>query len=191
LIHLHVHQNSPLTIQHQQKFDDTSQKIKRAGEVFFVVFVIVVDSQQTHTSPGFLQVVEEDIQAKIYKLPFQTPHRKTPPQRTNSIFVNMSSSSDNKSSPATNSNSPTATMGMTATPTLLQSTVLGGTAAMVAVNFTHPIELVKSRVQVSENGVLQTCSSTMRNEGVAAFWKGLPWAYCREGSYTAIRLGGG
>jgi len=29
----------------------------------------------------------------------------------------------------------------------------------------------------------------MRNEGFAAFWKGVPWAYCREGSYTAIRLG--
>jgi hypothetical protein len=74
-------------------------------------------------------------------------------------------------------------------PSLIQSTVLGGTAAMFAVNFTHPIELVKTRVQVSQNGVIQTCSNTMRNEGFAAFWKGIPWAYCREGSYTAIRLG--
>lgn len=61
---------------------------------------------------------------------------------------------------------------------------------MFAVNFTHPIELVKTRVQVSSNeGILSTCSSTMRNEGLLAFWKGIPWAYCREGSYTAIRLG--
>lgn len=74
-------------------------------------------------------------------------------------------------------------------PSLIQSTILGGTSAIFAVNFTHPIELVKTRVQVSQNGVIQTCSSTMRNEGVAAFWKGIPWAYCREGSYTAIRLG--
>ncbi|KAL7510549.1 hypothetical protein ACHAXN_007426 [Cyclotella atomus] len=74
-------------------------------------------------------------------------------------------------------------------PTLLQSTVLGGTAAMFAVNFTHPIELVKTRVQVSNEGILSTCSSTMRHEGLSAFWKGIPWAYCREGSYTAIRLG--
>jgi hypothetical protein len=81
-------------------------------------------------------------------------------------------------------------MGMTVTPSLLQSTILGGTAAVFAVNFTHPIELVKSRVQVSENGIIQTCRNTMKNEGVKAFWKGLPWAYCREGSYTAIRLGG-
>mmetsp|Transcript_20277 Transcript_20277/g.47526 ORF Transcript_20277/g.47526 Transcript_20277/m.47526 type:complete len:285 (-) Transcript_20277:264-1118(-) len=75
------------------------------------------------------------------------------------------------------------------TPTLLQSTFLGGAAAVFAVNFTHPIELVKSRVQVNNMGIMQTCSDTLKNEGVAAFWKGLPWAYCREGSYTAIRLG--
>ena len=74
-------------------------------------------------------------------------------------------------------------------PSLIQSTILGGTAAMFAVNFTHPIELVKTRVQVSSEGILSTCSSTMRNEGLLAFWKGIPWAYCREGSYTAIRLG--
>jgi Mitochondrial carrier protein len=75
------------------------------------------------------------------------------------------------------------------TPTLLQSTVLGGSAAMFAVNFTHPIELVKTRVQVTQDGIIQTCSSAFRKEGVLAFWKGIPFAYCREGSYTAIRLG--
>ena len=80
-------------------------------------------------------------------------------------------------------------MSLANKPTLLQSTALGGSAAMFAVNFTHPIELVKTRVQVSSDGLLRTCSSTMRNEGIAAFWKGIPWAYCREGSYTAIRLG--
>lgn len=74
-------------------------------------------------------------------------------------------------------------------PSLLQSTALGGTAAMFAVNFTHPIELVKTRVQVSQEGLAKTFTSTLRNEGVAAFWKGIPWAYCREGSYTSIRLG--
>lgn len=74
-------------------------------------------------------------------------------------------------------------------PSLLMSTFLGGTAAIFAVNFTHPLDLVKTRVQVSQDGVIRTCSTTMRNEGFAAFWKGVPWAYCREGSYTAIRLG--
>jgi hypothetical protein len=63
------------------------------------------------------------------------------------------------------------TMAEILKPSLLQSTALGGTAAMFAVNFTHPIELVKTRVQVSNDGLLRTCSSTMRNEGLAAFWK--------------------
>ena len=84
---------------------------------------------------------------------------------------------------------PMSTMPRNLKPSLLQSTALGGSAAMFAVNFTHPIELVKTRVQVSQDGLLRTFSSTLRNEGVAAFWKGIPWAYCREGSYTAIRLG--
>ena len=106
------------------------------------------------------------------------------------IFVSIPSETMSTSQPSAESNKPTATMGMSATPTLIQSTLLGGSAAIFAVNFTHPIELVKSRVQVSDSGLIQTCSSTMRNEGLAAFWKGLPWAYCREGSYTAIRLGG-
>lgn len=75
------------------------------------------------------------------------------------------------------------------TPTLLQSTALGGAAAVWAVNFLHPLELIKTRVQVSQSGILQTCSSTLRNEGLMAFWKGIPFAYGREGSYTAIRLG--
>jgi hypothetical protein len=93
------------------------------------------------------------------------------------------------SSPTVPKQQPTATMAEMRAPTLLQSTFLGGSAAMFAVNFTHPIDLVKTRVQVSEFGLVTTFSNTLRNEGVAAFWKGIPWAYCREGSYTAIRLG--
>ncbi len=66
------------------------------------------------------------------------------------------------------------------TPTLLQSTVLGGSAAVFAVNFTHPIELVKSRVQVNNLGVIQTCSQTLKNEGMAAFWKvRIEWSWVR------------
>jgi hypothetical protein len=45
------------------------------------------------------------------------------------------------------------------------------------------------RSGIAESGILQTCSSTLRNEGLMAFWKGIPFAYGREGSYTAIRLG--
>ena len=72
---------------------------------------------------------------------------------------------------------------------LLQSMGLGGTAAMFAVNFTHPIETVKTRMQVSGAGIRPTVSALLAGEGVLAFWKGLPFAYGRELSYTSIKLG--
>lgn len=75
------------------------------------------------------------------------------------------------------------------TPTLFQSTILGGSTAIFAVNFTHPLDLIKTRVQVSSAGLLETCSTALKNEGILSFWKGIPYAYGREGSYTAIRLG--
>lgn len=66
---------------------------------------------------------------------------------------------------------------------------LGGAAASFAVNFTHPIELVKTRMQVSGNGIMVTVSETASKEGIAAFWKGLTFAYGRELSYTSVKLG--
>ena len=72
---------------------------------------------------------------------------------------------------------------------LLQSMALGGTSAVFAVNFTHPIETVKTRMQVSGLGIGPTVSALYTNEGVAAFWKGIAFAYGREISYTSIKLG--
>lgn len=74
-------------------------------------------------------------------------------------------------------------------PTLLQSMALGGSAAAFAVNFTHPIETVKTRMQVSGLGVGTTISDLMAKEGITAFWKGIPFGYGRELSYTSIKLG--
>jgi len=74
-------------------------------------------------------------------------------------------------------------------PSLLQSMGLGGMAASFAVNFTHPIETVKTRMQVSGGTIGDTCSQIIKSEGVASFWKGLPFAYGRELSYTSIKLG--
>uniref|UniRef100_A0A6U3TSY5 Mitochondrial carrier protein n=1 Tax=Ditylum brightwellii TaxID=49249 RepID=A0A6U3TSY5_9STRA len=74
-------------------------------------------------------------------------------------------------------------------PSLLQSMALGGTSALFAVNFTHPIELVKTRMQVSGKGIGATCSAVMGSEGISAFWKGIAFAYGREMSYTSIKLG--
>ena len=45
-------------------------------------------------------------------------------------------------------------------------------------------------MQVSGLGVGQTASSLYANEGVAAFWKGLAFAWGREIFYTSIKLGG-
>lgn len=72
---------------------------------------------------------------------------------------------------------------------LFESMALGGIAASFAVNFTHPIELVKTRMQVSGNGIMATVTETASKEGIAAFWKGLTFAYGRELSYTSVKLG--
>lgn len=75
-------------------------------------------------------------------------------------------------------------------PTLFESILLGGASCIFTVNFTHPIETVKTRMQVSGDGIGVVVKSTFRNEGVASFWKGIVWAWGREGSYASIKLGG-
>lgn len=55
------------------------------------------------------------------------------------------------------------TMAMTTSPTLktpslFESIFLGGTACVFTVNFTHPIELIKTRMQVSGDGIGITVS---------------------------------
>ena len=74
-------------------------------------------------------------------------------------------------------------------PTLIESMACGGLAAAFAVNFTHPIELVKTRMQASGGTVGGTINGVMKNEGLLSFWKGLPFAYGRELSYTSVKLG--
>eukprot|EP00560_Eucampia_antarctica_P008239 CAMPEP_0197824622 /NCGR_PEP_ID=MMETSP1437-20131217/1844_1 /TAXON_ID=49252 ORGANISM="Eucampia antarctica, Strain CCMP1452" /NCGR_SAMPLE_ID=MMETSP1437 /ASSEMBLY_ACC=CAM_ASM_001096 /LENGTH=283 /DNA_ID=CAMNT_0043424321 /DNA_START=59 /DNA_END=910 /DNA_ORIENTATION=- len=74
-------------------------------------------------------------------------------------------------------------------PTLIESMACGGSSAVFAVNFTHPIELVKTRMQVSGLGIGPTVSAVIKNEGIASFWKGLAFAWGRESSYTTVKLG--
>mmetsp|Transcript_12433 Transcript_12433/g.20616 ORF Transcript_12433/g.20616 Transcript_12433/m.20616 type:complete len:288 (-) Transcript_12433:51-914(-) len=74
-------------------------------------------------------------------------------------------------------------------PSLFQSIALGGASCVFTVNFTHPIELVKTRMQVSGNGLGHIVTSTFQKEGLAAFWKGIVWAWGREASYASIKLG--
>ncbi|CAB9511311.1 Kidney mitochondrial carrier protein 1 [Seminavis robusta] len=74
-------------------------------------------------------------------------------------------------------------------PNLIESIVLGGASCIFTVNFTHPIETVKTRMQVTGNGLGTVVSSLVKTEGVTAFWKGIAFAWGREGSYASIKLG--
>jgi len=74
-------------------------------------------------------------------------------------------------------------------PGLFQSMALGGSAASIAVNFTHPIETIKTRMQVSGGGIVATVTETFAEGGVRSFYKGLLFAFGRELSYTSIKLG--
>lgn len=80
----------------------------------------------------------------------------------------------------------------------LKSCACAGTAAVVTVTFVHPVDVVKTRMQVSGTagardykslGLLGTISTVAKEEGVRAFWKGIPAAWLREASYTSLRLG--
>jgi hypothetical protein len=75
-------------------------------------------------------------------------------------------------------------------PNLFQSIGLGGAACVFTVNFTHPIELVKTRMQITGNGLMPTISNLLKTEGVTSLWKGIPAAWGREASYASIKLGG-
>ena len=44
-------------------------------------------------------------------------------------------------------------------------------------------------MQVTGNGLGTVFSTTLKNEGVGSFWKGIVWAWGREGSYASIKLG--
>lgn len=65
---------------------------------------------------------------------------------------------------------------------------LAGCTALVAVNFTHPIETVKTRMQIQGSGF--SFSHMMKTEGSGALYKGIQAAWLREASYTTVKLGG-
>ena len=72
-------------------------------------------------------------------------------------------------------------------PGLFPSMGMAGFTALIAVNFTHPIEVVKTRLQVEGTFSARTF---LKQEGVSALWKGIQSAWLREASYTSIKLGG-
>ena len=72
------------------------------------------------------------------------------------------------------------------TPNTITSMLLSSITALIAVNFTHPIEVCKTRIQVGNLNI----QNMIKNEGMHSFWKGIRAAYFREVSYTSIKLGG-
>mmetsp|Transcript_25619 Transcript_25619/g.59735 ORF Transcript_25619/g.59735 Transcript_25619/m.59735 type:complete len:314 (+) Transcript_25619:152-1093(+) len=72
-------------------------------------------------------------------------------------------------------------------PGPLASMALAGTTALIAVNLTHPIEIIKVRMQTE--GKFQA-GAFLRNEGAMALFKGIQAAWLREISYTSVKLGG-
>ncbi len=73
-----------------------------------------------------------------------------------------------------------------------------GGAAVITVNFIHPIDVVKTRLQIAgeagrqtkaANGVTGVVKAILADEGAGAFYKGIGAAWMREASYTSLRLG--
>jgi hypothetical protein len=63
---------------------------------------------------------------------------------------------------------------------------LAGASALIAVNFTHPIETWKTRLQVDPKFSVR---QMVRTEGPSSLMKGIQAAWLREASYTSIKLG--
>ncbi len=72
-----------------------------------------------------------------------------------------------------------------------------GISAVATVTGIHPIDVVKTRLQVSSKetrnysslGITGTIKTIAKEEGVRSFWKGISAAWLREASYTSLRLG--
>lgn len=83
---------------------------------------------------------------------------------------------------------------------LIKSVTAAGASAVITVTGIHPIDVVKTRLQVSGDGsngarnykalgIGGTIRVIAKEEGVTAFWKGIGAAWMREASYTSLRLG--
>jgi len=80
---------------------------------------------------------------------------------------------------------------------LMKNVAAAGSSAVITVTGIHPIDVVKTRLQVSGQGTRNykalgiggTIKTILKEEGGAAFWKGIGAAWLREASYTSLRLG--
>jgi hypothetical protein len=62
---------------------------------------------------------------------------------------------------------------------------LAGTTAVIVVNFTHPIDTYKTRLQVNPQFSVR---AMVREEGVASLYKGIAPAWMREATYTSMKV---
>mmetsp|Transcript_13046 Transcript_13046/g.19196 ORF Transcript_13046/g.19196 Transcript_13046/m.19196 type:complete len:302 (-) Transcript_13046:262-1167(-) len=80
-----------------------------------------------------------------------------------------------------------------AAPSLLNQVGMAGGAAVITVSFIHPIDVIKTRIQISPEysklGMGGTAGKIVSSDGVAALWNGVNAAWLREASYTSLRLG--
>jgi len=80
---------------------------------------------------------------------------------------------------------------------VIKNVAAAGTSAVISVTGIHPIDVVKTRLQVSGQGTRNykslgihgTMKTILKEEGLSAFWKGIGAAWFREASYTSLRLG--
>lgn len=85
---------------------------------------------------------------------------------------------------------------MSNTQELLRNIYAAGSSAVITVTGIHPIDVIKTRLQVTSNthdykklGINGTIRTIVKEEGIRAFWKGIGAAWLRESSYTSLRLG--
>lgn len=81
----------------------------------------------------------------------------------------------------------------------MKNVACAGGAAVITVSFIHPIDVVKTRLQISGeagreggkayNGMGDVVKSVLKEEGASSFYKGIGAAWLREASYTSLRLG--
>lgn len=73
--------------------------------------------------------------------------------------------------------------------------VFGGTAAVAAACVMHPMDLVKTRMQVASSGSAKSSSAigvmkmAVKNDGIAGLYKGLSASVLRQSMYSTTRIG--
>lgn len=77
---------------------------------------------------------------------------------------------------------------------LLKNVFCARCAAVLTVTFIHPIDVVKTRIQVESNKGNKTSiggviKGALDEEGAGTFYKGIQPAWLREASYSSLRLG--